>query len=182
MKKCPSCGAEADTNQVFCQHCGARLRDAGQSKAETEQLYQEIRQRDTEISNLKERLAQAERIHGINKGTGKKWKVFCVILLVTNIAFGIFAVYQGSKATYYRSRYNSTSYECSTLEEQNAALSKQTEFMDEYIGIINSDSNDKLYHTYACTTWADWSGDWSIHAYNITAAENQGYEPCPECH
>lgn len=182
MEKCPKCGAEVTADLVFCQHCGVRLRGAGQSKAEAEQLNQEIRQRDTEIGSLNEQLAQAERIHGTRKGTGQKWKVFCVILLVTCIVFGIFAANQGSEAAYYRSRYNLISYECSTLEKQNAVLAEQTEFMNEYIGIIDNDSDDKLYHTYDCTVWDDWSGDWSIFAYNIAMAKNQGYEPCPECH
>lgn len=181
MDKCPKCGAEVTADLVFCQHCGARLRDAGQSKAETEQLYQELRQRDTEIASLKERLAQAERIHGIKKGKGKKWKVFCIILLVTCVASGIFAVYQGSEAAYYRSRYNSTSYECSTLEKQNAALAEQTEFMDQYLAIIDLNSDDNFYHTYNCDT-LNWEEEWLITAYTVNGAKNKGYEPCPECH
>ena len=116
----------------------------------------------------------------IKKGTGKKWKVFCIILLVTCVASGIFAVYQWNEALQYRNMYHSKWSDYYWLEDLYEELAEQTEFMNEYIAIIDANSYDGLYHTYDCTTW-NWS-DVSWIAYNVNKAEALGYEPCPECH
>ena len=179
MKKCPNCGLEMEDGQVFCHHCGARVEDVSRADADTERLNRELRQRDKLISELKEQLAQAEKR---NTGTPKKkrWVVISAVLLAVCICSVVFAVYQEGDASYYRRSYNTLSSRYNTLEEEYESLEEQTEFMDKYIGIIDLNSEEYLYHTYDCPTW-DWNGEWNILAYNVAAAESRDYKPCPEC-
>lgn len=188
MKKCPNCGLETEDGQIFCHHCGARMEDVSRTDADTERLNGEIRKKDKLIADLKERLEQTERRSAGAAKKRKKWVVISVVLLAACVCSVIFAAYQGSEASYYRRRYNSMSSqyntlenEYETLEEERTALKDQTDFMDQYIGIIDLNSEEYLYHTYSCPTW-DWSEKWNILAYNVTAAENRDYEPCPQCH
>lgn len=64
------------------------------------------------------------------------------------------------------------------LELRNLNLSFQTDFMDQYIGIVVKNMKDGYYHTYYCPdlVWDTWWG------YNIEAAKQNGYKPCPTCH
>ncbi|SCI77974.1 Predicted membrane protein [uncultured Flavonifractor sp.] len=181
MKKCPNCGLEMEDGQVFCHHCGTRIGDVNRTDADTERLNREIRQKDKLITDLKAQLAQAEKQDTRTAKKRKKWVVISAALLAICICSVIFATYQGSEASYYKRRYNALSSQYNTLEEECEALEEQTEFMDKYIGIIDLSTEDYLYHTYDCPT-LDWSSEWNILAYNVTAAESRDYEPCPECH
>lgn len=181
MKKCPNCGLETEDGQVFCHHCGARMENVSRTDADTEQLNRELRQKDKLIADLKGRLEQAEKRDTGSAKKRKKWMGISMVLLAICICSVVFAAYQESEASYYRRRYSSLYSQHTTLEKEHEALEEQAEFMDKYIGIIDLNSEDYLYHTYDCPTW-DWSGEWNILAYNVTAAESRDYEPCPECH
>lgn len=44
MKKCSNCGLEAETDQVFCAHCGYRLTDMHETdSSNVEQLERQIK-------------------------------------------------------------------------------------------------------------------------------------------
>lgn len=64
------------------------------------------------------------------------------------------------------------------LELRNLTLSEQTDFMDQYMGIVVQNMKDGYYHTYNCPDLV-WDTFWG---YNVNAAEQKGYKPCPTCH
>lgn len=188
--------------QVFCHRCGARQEVPPQEDERLEQLRQELRQRDAAIAALQEQLEQAGGTGPARKGAGKLWIAASVVLLAAFVCAAVIAVIKSNAAADYRDSYYSASSRCSALEQETEDLvrqadalaqeneglaqqvqasAEQTEFMDRYIGIIDMNSGDMLYHTYGCPVW-DWDGDWTIRAYNIAAAENAGYTPCPQCH
>ena len=49
-------------------------------------------------------------------------------------------------------------------------------FYDEYVVFVE-DNNTNLYHKYNCSRF----GDEVFWAYNIDAAIDKGYDPCPIC-
>lgn len=51
-------------------------------------------------------------------------------------------------------------------------------FLDEYIALIQSDGST-LYHRLDCPNFDSNAG---FFAYNIAAAEQEGYSPCTKCH
>lgn len=64
------------------------------------------------------------------------------------------------------------------LYYEKIALEKVIRFFDEHIALVVSDGS-MLYHTYDCRIFQDAD---SFKAYNVKAAENDGYKPCKECH
>lgn len=74
-----------------------------------------------------------------------------------------------SKQFYY-DKYNAWRAEARELQDQ-------VELMDKYVVLVFDDGSD-YYHTYECYK----KYDGSFWAYNINAAENKGYTPCPDCH
>ncbi len=50
-------------------------------------------------------------------------------------------------------------------------------FWEEH-AVIVSDDGKRYYHRYQCTAW----DGYDFWIYNIEAAEQKGYKPCPECH
>ena len=70
--------------------------------------------------------------------------------------------------------YERWSYEI--IDERNR-LQDQVDFMDETIALVLDDGTE-YYHTFEC--YKEYGG--RFLAFNITAAENNGYTPCPDCH
>ncbi len=64
------------------------------------------------------------------------------------------------------------------LTAQLTATQEKSTFFDTYAGIMPDDGT-KLYHTYQCTHY---DHSLSFNIYNITAAKDAGYSPCPFCH
>lgn len=63
------------------------------------------------------------------------------------------------------------------LRSKNSSLAAAIRFVDRHIAFINKGS--RYYHTLSCMDF-DRSSGW--FAYNIYAAEQKGYQPCPKCH
>jgi len=62
---------------------------------------------------------------------------------------------------------------------ENKKTDKQkAEFLDEYIAIIVS-GDDEYYHRLDCKLYDEAE---SFKAYNVSNAEQLGYEPCEKCH
>ena len=55
---------------------------------------------------------------------------------------------------------------------------RKANFLDEHIAFVTNPYAD-YYHTYSCPTFQNADSYW---AYNIEAAEANGYSPCPRCH
>lgn len=55
---------------------------------------------------------------------------------------------------------------------------RKANFLDEHIAFVTNSYAD-YYHTYSCPTFQNADSYW---AYNIEAAEANGYSPCPRCH
>lgn len=182
LKKCQKCGWETDTDLVFCQHCGTRLEDESCVHTAEEQLREELKRKEEKIVDLTAQLEQKEALARSKRQSGKKWGIVSVVLLFVCVALIGFSMFQSSKASFYDRACQSAEERCRRLVDQVEVLSEKSQFMDQYIGLINMNSEDDFYHTYDCETW-DWSsGGWSFLAYNTKAAEKQGYISCPLCH
>lgn len=160
MKICVQCKATARDDELYCPNCGSLLKETMNPDVSREKHKKKI---------------------GI-------W-ILIAVLAGTTVLFGAIAVYQFTRADEYLNKYYDCKFEInyeltpaiSDLQEQNAALSEQTEWMDNYIAIINVDEEDDVYHTYTCSEM-DWDGDWGVYIYGRSEAEGLGYLPCPICH
>lgn len=175
MKKCPKCGLEASDDQIFCQQCGSRLDNEISKNAEVDQV-----QNNNNIPT--QQVKKDEASANIHQKPRKRRGILLGISICISIASIITAIIKYNDAEDYKRRYQSIRYDYSELEKDIIPLEEQVNFMDQYIVIIDANKDDNLYHTYTCDVWNNWSGDWSMLAYNVTTAENRGYEPCPECH
>lgn len=63
------------------------------------------------------------------------------------------------------------------IREKNEELEEKVDFLDNYIGIVNS-KDDKFYHKYGCEL-LDTS---SFYAFNTATAISKGYHKCKNCH
>ena len=66
-----------------------------------------------------------------------------------------------------------------TIVDQEATIQEQSSklwFYEEYVVVVPDDGSE-LYHTYGCDHFDD-SYFW---AFNLAAAEQTGYTPCPYC-
>ena len=62
------------------------------------------------------------------------------------------------------------------LENENAALSEKSGFVDRHVVFIENDGTG-YYHSYSCPRFKKQS----YWAYSTNLAISQGYEPCPDC-
>lgn len=67
--------------------------------------------------------------------------------------------------------------EVGALEAEKEETASELDFYESY-AVIVADDGTELYHAYGCDD-LDISSFW---IYNIDAAKNEGYEPCPKCH
>ncbi len=63
------------------------------------------------------------------------------------------------------------------LQDELYKSQKLADFVDDYIAFVEDDGT-KYYHKFDCS---DFKGK-SFLVYNIKAAEEKGYKPCPNCH
>ncbi len=202
MKKCVKCGKTAQDDEVYCLNCGSLLEDIAPDHSNGSKLTENADlpgQEDAGKPNIKKE--KRKKIFCL---------VIMIGLAVCIVFLCVIAIREHSRADRYENRYwesyrkinNELNPEISSLEEQIrdleeqnahqaaeletrasqiAALTQQTEWMDEFIAIIDDTKDDTFYHTYSCSS-LDWSGNWRIKAYNVKLAESNGYEPCPDCH
>lgn len=118
--------------------------------------------------------------------------IVCSIFLISTIALSI-ATYTASKKT------KDLQATVKELKDENFELQKdiihkdgeindltskynrayrKANFLDEHIAFVTNPYAD-YYHTYSCPTFQNADSYW---AYNIEAAETNGYSPCPRCH
>ena len=152
MKYCPNCNQVAEDNMVFCIECGTRLPEKLKDTGNKEQCKQSK--------------------SAIEKNRNKQWVwilltfVFCAWAIVMTVLY----IDANDSKEYYYDEYREWRAEARDLQDQVA-------FMDKYVVLVFDDSLD-YYHTYECYE----KFDGSFWAYNINAAENKGYTPCPDCH
>lgn len=98
------------------------------------------------------------------------WILLVAVLSVWAIAMTVLYIDTNESKEYYYDEYREWRAEARELQDQ-------VDFMDKYVVLV-FDDNSNNYHTYEC--FEDYDG--SFWAYNINAAENKGYTPCPDCH
>jgi hypothetical protein len=84
---------------------------------------------------------------------------------------------QKSTISKQKTKINNLEKEVDELEDRNFDLFCDLYFYEEYAAIVPDDGR-KRYHIYGCED-CDTSSFW---IYNIEAAEQYGYYPCPKCY
>ena len=84
---------------------------------------------------------------------------------------------QKSTISTQKTQINNLEKEVDELEDRNMDLFFDLYFYEEYAAIVPDDGR-KRYHIYGCED-CDTSSFW---IYNIEAAEQKGYYPCPKCY
>ncbi len=84
---------------------------------------------------------------------------------------------QKSTISTQKTKINNLEKEVDELEDRNFDLFCDLYFYEEYAAIVPDDGR-KRYHIYGCED-CDTSSFW---IYNIEAAEQYGYYPCPKCY
>lgn len=102
------------------------------------------------------------------------------ILLVLSFALNLYQIGINNQSKQNNQKLQQTlaqkSEENLELQQELRQNREKIDFLDEYIVMIEDD-NTNWYHKYECYRFRG-KRYW---AYNIEAAEAQGYEPCPEC-
>ena len=176
MKRCPHCGRQADTAQLFCENCGHRMEEIqeestkresaeGKKNREQEDLLkqreqalaesaQECERQKQEAKRLRTELEQKAR--EAEKAIKKKvkWTIFTLVFL---LASGCLAVV------------------CFILaDDLDYAESRVSDLRSDYYDLENDMEH---YHKYGCELWEGQD----FLAFNINAAVMEGYVPCEEC-
>ena len=86
-------------------------------------------------------------------------------------------VYKRQTISKQKTKINNLEKEVDELEDRNFDLFCDLYFYEEYAAIVPDDGR-KRYHIYGCED-CDTSSFW---IYNIEAAEQYGYYPCPKCY
>ena len=97
--------------------------------------------------------------------------VVVAFLLIVSVAMNIYFIYKEPKIKYEIPDIYKESREY-WINNHN-----KVDFIDEFVVFIEDDGTD-FYHKYECDKFV---GDY-FWAYNIEAAEYNGYRPCPLCH
>lgn len=99
------------------------------------------------------------------------------ILLILSFAFNLYQLGLNNQSNQkLQQSLTQKSEENLELQQELRQDREKIDFLDEYIVMIEDD-NTNWYHKYECYRFRG-KRYW---AYNIEAAEAQGYEPCPEC-
>ncbi len=67
----------------------------------------------------------------------------------------------------------------SSLSSEKYSMQYKVDFLEKNIAIVIEGDKKKVYHSYGCSQIPSTYKFW---AYNINAAEDKGYKPCPYCH
>lgn len=195
MKRCMKCGKTAQDDEIYCLNCGSLLEEIASDQ-----------DRGSKPGEAADKAVSADGKKP-DKKSGKGKKILCLVIMallaLCAVIACVIAIQEHSRANRYEDKYFESNRkinyelkpEIASLEEENAqqaaeletmasqiaVLAQQTEWMDTYIAIIDENSDEMLYHTYSCSS-LDWSGSWSIRAYNVNLAKKNGYEPCTDCH
>lgn len=148
--------AAEKTNQKFCSRCGNKI-DAATKKCTGcgKQYFKGISWRTALLA-------------------------VTVVLLIVSCGLNVMLY---SKTTTIQEEINALNTTNEKLKKENSTIKKdlnayreQIEFFDEFVVFVEDDGTD-LYHKYECNRFIG-NHFW---AYNIDAAEDEGYHPCPLC-
>ena len=182
MKKCLNCYWCTQEDKLYCEKCGTKLTEVKETV-------------NTSTTGNTNQSTSTNPDNGFNEELKKKnlvWKVCSVILIVIMFCIRINATEEvdywedicnqrNEKISSLQYQLDNANEELNVLKETELYLKEQTNFMDNYIGIIDANSDSNLYHKYFCEE-LDWDSDWSIRVFNIKRAEIEGYSPCSKCY
>ncbi len=141
---------------------------------------------------------KAEKANTSNSVKSKQKKIIvalsivCAVFLISTVALSIATYTENQKAKDLQATVKELKDENFELQKDiihkdgeiddltskyNRACLKAN-FLDEHIAFVTNPYAD-YYHTYSCPTFQNADSYW---AYNIEAAEANGYSPCPRCH
>lgn len=197
MKRCPHCGRQADTAQLFCENCGHRMeeiqeestkRESAEGKKNREQedllkqkeqalakTAQECERQKQEAQRLRAELEQKTRESEKAKKKKVKWTIFTLVFLLASGCLAVVCFILADDLDYAESRVSDLRSDYYDLENDMEGLLEQAEFFDEYIVFVGDDMEH--YHKYGCELWEGQD----FLAFNIDAAVMEGYVPCEEC-
>ncbi len=141
---------------------------------------------------------KAEKANTSNSVKSKQKKIIvalsivCAVFLISTVALSIATYTENQKAKDLQATVKELKDENFELQKDiihkdgeiddltskyNRAYRKAN-FLDEHIAFVTNPYAD-YYHTYSCPTFQNADSYW---AYNIEAAEANGYSPCQRCH
>lgn len=177
---CKSCERNIPDDSTFCQYCRHEVKE---SHSKNDEILNEIQDIKSD-NNLKEDYSkQANKDKKeIEKLQTKNEGLLVGIVLLIIILCALLAIFYNDNT---QKNDEISSLEKSRSEWEGKAskyynkyqkILHKANFLDEYVALVNEDSNE--YHTLDCE-YFDTSYFW---AYNIEAAEDNGYIACPKCH
>lgn len=195
MMQCPKCNQMTPDDSVFCERCGASL------KEETQVSQAAFTPQMMEASLYTGEFAPFEAVSVKTKKAIDKKMVFViaggVLMVIALIAVTILYFSNVNKL-------NGTIQEQKqTIEDLNAAITDKNgrieeleedvaywqlqsasyeigyDFLIDNIAFVCDDYYSAYYHKYTCSTFQTCESYW---AYNIEAARGDGYRPCPDCY
>mgnify|MGYP004537272807 FL=1 len=92
------------------------------------------------------------------------------VFAMTTLLFGVLFVESTKETNSYRVKYQE-------VKEVYNETKEKADFMDDYIRIVSTSTNDGYYHKYECSDL----DTTRFMAFNVDAAIVKGYEPCPKC-
>lgn len=194
---CPHCGTPLPNGAVFCGTCGLKIEPA----VPTEMPMVTVREDaipaniPTESTDFRQNAPLQPKPPRAKRGL--VLPILCICLAAVLIASVVINVFQWMQSVDLQTAVDEKTQtidklnqeiddQDATIQEQNltivdqeATIQEQNSklwFYEEYVVVVPDDGSE-LYHTYGCDHFDD-SYFW---AFNLAAAEQKGYAPCPYC-
>ncbi len=189
---CEQCGNEIPEDSEFCPFCGFLLKKV----AETNKSDDEKRLDNAKPIETRGKSKAPDFMFVAEKPKKKlKFNKFVAIIIVLSLiiaglaTLNIIQFIDQKEVKDYNHKlsqkldekeYEVQNYKDLYDEEKERAdnLFDESYFFYSTIAFIY-DSDKKYYHSHNCDMHED---ELYFRAYNVTAAKNLGYKPCPECH
>ena len=170
--KFSKCNNIIPDDSSFCNHCGNR-----NIQSDTENQPQKSRYFCSVCGGLidpqTKQCTQCRKQHFKGFSTKTAIAIVLFVLFVISIIVSVILYIQNTK---FNERLEALETENQQYYDYWNETFGQIAFFDEFVVFVEDDGTN-LYHKYGCYKF---KGD-SFWAFNVEAAEDQEYEPCPYC-
>ena len=189
MMNCPKCNNALPDDSKFCQYCGANMdttRVATPIPPEPNHLNPPPSVKSPRPQYCKRCGNIIDSQTKVCSGCGKKYinwakilniKIIVPAILSVLLALSLFSnIMQAIEVNEYQELIREKEDLISSLIDAGFEDWSNLQFYEEYVVFVSDDGTNR-YHKYGCSKFDD-AYFW---AFNVDAAIDKGYTPCPHC-
>lgn len=174
---CMKCGKEIPNDSTFCDTCGATVDVPVEARGvENATPPQSFKQPGYTVDPT---------ITQPKKKRSKAIIILSVIAALALIGCGVLGFVVADQAGTIASQDKRIENYIDTIDERGRRLmdlQKDADFLERYVVVVTNNSGKK-YHKYSCYQFQNsiWPNSKTYWIYNVEAARQDGYRPCPIC-